>query len=381
MMNSGSRWFAYAIAFFFAAPIGAQDVTWEYQNTEDVTWTYVSEYEATFYIVRGTNDYVDSPGQNTLCRHIAEGLGVDRPVFHGWDLDKKPDVWPDWIMRGGNLNGYEEGTLPGVRLNRCWGREVTPVAENHAELGMAGELFVNNGGERLTIAVHIVDDRPNLPEPPAGPQPEYEVCINGGGTIIEGEDAVFTFDVRRAPENGKVMFRVSQRNGDDFLVPGEEGTRHNVSIQGSVNVKTVDDNQAEAYGLIMVSVAHYGGRNDDEACGAVMVEVMVLDNDGGNLVEIVSAETGELPAALGLEQNYPNPFSRSTTIRFTLDAARRIRIEVYDMIGRKVDVLASGTYPAGAHAVSWTAGHLAQGQYVYALESDAGRESRIMHIY
>ncbi|MGH7730059.1 MAG: S8 family serine peptidase [Candidatus Eiseniibacteriota bacterium] len=58
-------------------------------------------------------------------------------------------------------------------------------------------------------------------------------------------------------------------------------------------------------------------------------------------------------AAFALEQNGPNPFTEATTIRFLIPAAARVRLEVSDVAGRRVAVLADGDYPAGAHAVAW----------------------------
>ncbi len=49
----------------------------------------------------------------------------------------------------------------------------------------------------------------------------------------------------------------------------------------------------------------------------------------------------------------PNPFSRSTALRFTLAAAGPVRIAVYDVRGREVAVLADARYDAGEHGLAW----------------------------
>jgi subtilisin family serine protease len=56
---------------------------------------------------------------------------------------------------------------------------------------------------------------------------------------------------------------------------------------------------------------------------------------------------------LHLWQNAPNPFSASTAIAFELDRPKDVRVEVLDLSGRSVTVLASRTYPAGKHEVTW----------------------------
>ncbi|MEE8573199.1 MAG: endonuclease [Gemmatimonadota bacterium] len=52
-------------------------------------------------------------------------------------------------------------------------------------------------------------------------------------------------------------------------------------------------------------------------------------------------------------RNVPNPFNPTTTIRFEIPRERGVRVEVYDVSGRLVKVLADCDYPAGEHEVSW----------------------------
>jgi hypothetical protein len=78
-----------------------------------------------------------------------------------------------------------------------------------------------------------------------------------------------------------------------------------------------------------------------------------------------------LPITYVLYQNYPNPFNPSTNILFDLPLDSEVKLVIYDMLGRRVAVLAEGVYSAGLHSVEWsTAGlTLASGVYVYQLEA------------
>lgn len=62
---------------------------------------------------------------------------------------------------------------------------------------------------------------------------------------------------------------------------------------------------------------------------------------------------GTLPARFALHQNSPNPFNPSTVIRFDLPARSEVRLAVYDVLGREVTLLASGTLEAGPHRAAW----------------------------
>ena len=64
-------------------------------------------------------------------------------------------------------------------------------------------------------------------------------------------------------------------------------------------------------------------------------------------------ETGDTPRAVTLHQNVPNPFNPTTTIRFDLPAASRVRLTVYDVNGRLVRTLADEDMQAGTKEVTW----------------------------
>lgn len=51
--------------------------------------------------------------------------------------------------------------------------------------------------------------------------------------------------------------------------------------------------------------------------------------------------------------NYPNPFSNSTTISFFLAQSGKASVEIFDMAGRLVKVLANTEMQAGSHQLIW----------------------------
>lgn len=50
---------------------------------------------------------------------------------------------------------------------------------------------------------------------------------------------------------------------------------------------------------------------------------------------------------------FPNPFRRDTTVRFSLDAASEVHVDIYDAAGRRVRTMARGTLAAGTHDANW----------------------------
>lgn len=74
-----------------------------------------------------------------------------------------------------------------------------------------------------------------------------------------------------------------------------------------------------------------------------------------------------IPDEFYLNQNYPNPFNPSTKIPFGLNQESEIRLEIFDILGRKVQTLISDKYPAGSHTISFRANNLASGVYLYRI--------------
>ncbi len=81
---------------------------------------------------------------------------------------------------------------------------------------------------------------------------------------------------------------------------------------------------------------------------------------------------------LRLWPNAPNPFSVSTTIRYTLPRAQMAEFVVYDALGRRLAVLASGFHAAGTHRVEFEAGDRANGIYHYQLRTEMAVRSGTM---
>jgi len=68
-----------------------------------------------------------------------------------------------------------------------------------------------------------------------------------------------------------------------------------------------------------------------------------------------------------LDQNYPNPFNGISNFSFTVPAQSFVSLKVYDLLGRDVATLASGSMPPGQYTRQWDAGNLPTGVYFYRL--------------
>jgi hypothetical protein len=85
-------------------------------------------------------------------------------------------------------------------------------------------------------------------------------------------------------------------------------------------------------------------------------------------------------ANYALKQNYPNPFRSETIIQFTLPETQKIMLTVHDLQGKTIAVLASGTKPAGTHAINFYTGRIPSGLYFYKLQAGPFTEVKRMII-
>jgi glucose/arabinose dehydrogenase len=113
-------------------------------------------------------------------------------------------------------------------------------------------------------------------------------------------------------------------------------------------------------------------------CSYVEAQTSAIYRFTGNPLQTSVDEPAGIPAAFRLEQNYPNPFNPSTTISFALPLAGHVRLEVFDILGRKVASLIDENRPQGHSAVTWNARESSSGVYFYRLSWPGGVASRAM---
>jgi hypothetical protein len=71
------------------------------------------------------------------------------------------------------------------------------------------------------------------------------------------------------------------------------------------------------------------------------------------------------PKDFMLEQNFPNPFNPSTTITYSLPFSATVRVSVFDLLGRELEVLTDGESAPGRHSLRWNAARYSTGMYLY----------------
>ena len=111
---------------------------------------------------------------------------------------------------------------------------------------------------------------------------------------------------------------------------------------------------------------------DEVGLGTVFFRPILL----GDPTDIEIESEPSLPKAFALYQNYPNPFNPSTTIECELPFGQPARLEVFNVLGQKVETLVDQFLPAGRHKVTWDGttanrAQLASGVYLYRIQCES----------
>ncbi len=100
-------------------------------------------------------------------------------------------------------------------------------------------------------------------------------------------------------------------------------------------------------------------------------------------MSLMSLFTGieEAQASAAITRVYPNPVTELTQIDFYLSRSSEVEIGVYDLMGRKVNVLASGFMGSGFHSVPWSGtgmdgNQLESGLYMIRIVTPYGQATR-----
>ena len=80
-------------------------------------------------------------------------------------------------------------------------------------------------------------------------------------------------------------------------------------------------------------------------------------------------ETTSLPLSYSLSQNYPNPFNPVTKINYELPGDGKVKLMIYDILGREIRTLVNEVKQAGKYTVEFNGSNFASGVYFYRIEA------------
>lgn len=202
------------------------------------------------------------------------------------------------------------------------------------------------------------------------------------GTVIDGLE---TMDIQALPYSGEpveleLVIEGSDLNGEFSLNWAQTAIPEDWEIN-LVDTQTEEVYQMDADGSISFSLstnAKVSEKKDSETIPKAPVRI-VQSKTASSSRFVVRIQTGtaisndldpSLPTKVALLQNYPNPFNPGTTINYQINVQSRVRLGVFDLLGRKVATLVNNEpQQAGYYSVRFDATSLASGVYLYRLET------------
>jgi len=159
--------------------------------------------------------------------------------------------------------------------------------------------------------------------------------------------------------------KIKKSNGEK-----DPASRYSVAVSSNDIAKDVDvssNNTIYVTGYSELIVENKGS-------GTAISTIMERDDDG-------EMNTGNnVPEKFRLFQNYPNPFNPSTTIKFEISDNMPVKLVVYDMLGRSVDILVNSELKAGSYSITYTNKNLSSGIYFYELSAGNYKDVKKMNV-
>ena len=83
----------------------------------------------------------------------------------------------------------------------------------------------------------------------------------------------------------------------------------------------------------------------------------------------VNNDSKDVPISFQLQQNYPNPFNATTTIQYELKENSAITLSIFNIHGKKIDMIVNDYQLAGEHSIIWNGHNVSSGIYFIRLSS------------
>ncbi|NNE36528.1 MAG: DUF1501 domain-containing protein [Rhodothermales bacterium] len=165
------------------------------------------------------------------------------------------------------------------------------------------------------------------------------------------------------------VFGPQAKGGIVGEAPDLEDLDNNGNLKHSIDFRSV-------YTAILGGWFGLPGEDVQAALGGVNTPADILLNPVNTGVIPDDLQPGEAT----LLPNYPNPAQSYTRIRFELKSAAHVRLQLYDLQGRRVSIVTDRTHAAGRHEVRVNVGDLPSGTYLCRLELPSGSSSRMLQV-
>lgn len=291
------------------------------------------------YIVYDLVNYINANYRTLAMRSKCAVIGHSMGGYGAMKLGfKHPDVFRAWVSHSGVV-----GLVP----YEWWIEQI--LTEN----GGAGPYSPIAGYFSLVTFAMAGAFSPNLDNPPY----RVDYILNNDGNLI---DSTWTKWELQYPAYNPPL----DSGTSDQAIFFDCGRQDELGLY-PVTVAFAETLNARELGYEFQS---YDGDHTNQLETRFPIALAFLDS-----VMHIESSTDEvrlsIPEKYSLDQNFPNPFNASTTIRYRLPKASDVRIVIYDILGRYIETITDGWQNTGHHSVVWKANNQPSGVYFYRIEA------------
>ncbi len=335
------------------------------------------------------NDPEDDHGHGTSVASIAAATGNNGGLMAGVDWSVK--IMPVKILNNENW-GWYSWWISGIKYAVDNGARVINMSVGGTDISESLKDAVNYALDNEVIVVASVMNTDNDDIfYPAG----YEGVISVG--------AINNRDMRASP----FCWGGGSNYGDhiDFAAPGERIVSLNYQnfestsfwcgtsqaapmVAGTITLMLSVNNtltRAEIYDILkettreQVQVTAKANADWDHYYGWGRIDMYAALDEVRNITSISDLiDEEEITGDYRLAQNYPNPFNPSTTIEYEIADAGRVKIIIYSIVGSEITTIVDKHQQPGWYSVTFDAGDLPSGVYVYTIRVNDFVQSKMM---
>jgi hypothetical protein len=119
-------------------------------------------------------------------------------------------------------------------------------------------------------------------------------------------------------------------------------------------------------------------RDSGFACTKDSLEISVYDRNVLSVTTLNIKENQAFANYFQLNQNFPNPYNPTTTVKYYIPELALVTLKVYDMLGNEIATLVNEEKQIGSYELTWNAENLPSGIYFYRLQAGDFVETKKM---
>jgi photosystem II stability/assembly factor-like uncharacterized protein len=163
--------------------------------------------------------------------------------------------------------------------------------------------------------------------------------------------------IEQYSNNGTPLYKVQFVNENTGWVVGDSGAIIKTTNGGANWYRQSSQPITIYWGIFMISPT------EGWVCGDHFI---LHTTDGGGPIGIQPI-SNEVPQTFSLSQNYPNPFNPKSKIKFQIAKLSEVKLVIYDVMGREIQILVNEKLSPGTYEAEWDASNFPSGVYFYKL--------------